>query len=109
MNLTTPAGGRERPGSRILFRSPETENVLHGDIWTIDPDGTGLRQVTHAPAGARVSSASFSPDGTAMTLGVTGVNGQADAAPVLAGDARPVSPPARACSAPSARRSPRSG
>jgi TolB protein len=65
-------------GSQILFRSPETENFLNCDIWTIHPDGTGLRQVTHAPAGTKVYSASFSPDGTAMTVGMTGVNGQAD-------------------------------
>jgi TolB protein len=65
-------------GSQILFRSPETEDFLDCDIWTIHPDGTGLRQVTHAGARTKVYSASFSPDGTAITLGMTGVNGQAD-------------------------------
>jgi TolB protein len=65
-------------GSQILFRSPETEDFLHCDIWTIHPDGTGLRQVTHAGPTTKVYSASFSPDGTAITLGMTGVNGQAD-------------------------------
>jgi Tol biopolymer transport system component len=34
--------------------------------------------VTHAGARTKVYSASFSPDGTAITLGMTGVNGQAD-------------------------------
>jgi TolB protein len=65
-------------GSQILFRSPETDNFLNCDIWTIHPDGTGLRQVTHAGAQTKVYSASFSPDGTAITLGMTGVSGQAD-------------------------------
>jgi len=65
-------------GTQILFRSPENENFLNNDIWTIHPDGTGLRQVTHAGPGVKVYSASFSPDGTAITVGMTGINGQAD-------------------------------
>ena len=65
-------------GSQILFRSPENEDFLNGDIWTIHPDGTGLRQVTHADSTTKVYSASFSPDGGAITLGMSGVDGQAD-------------------------------
>jgi Tol biopolymer transport system component len=65
-------------GSQILFRSPETEDFLNSDIWTIHPDGTGLRQVTHAGPSTKVYSASFSPDGTAITVGMTGIDGQAD-------------------------------
>ncbi len=65
-------------GSQILFRSPETEDFLDSDIWTIRPDGTGLRQVTHAGPETKVYSASFSPDGTAITVGMTGVDDQAD-------------------------------
>jgi TolB protein len=65
-------------GTQILFRSPETDNFLNSNIWTIHPDGTGLRQVTHAGSGTKTYSASFSPDGTAITLGSTGVDGQAD-------------------------------
>jgi Tol biopolymer transport system component len=65
-------------GSQILFRSPETEDFLNSDIWTIHPDGTGLRQVSHAGAATKVYSASFSPDGTAITLGMTGIDEQAD-------------------------------
>jgi TolB protein len=65
-------------GSQILFRSPENEDFLDSDIWTIHPDGTGLRQVTHAGPTTKVYSASFSPDGTAITLGMSGVDGQAD-------------------------------
>jgi TolB protein len=65
-------------GSQILFRSPETENFLNSDIFTIHPDGRGLRQVTHVAAQTKVYSASFSPDGSAITLGLTGVDQQAD-------------------------------
>jgi TolB protein len=65
-------------GSRILFRSPQTEDFLHSNLWTIRPDGTHLRQVTHAGSRTKVYSASFSPDGAAITLGLTGVDGQAD-------------------------------
>lgn len=65
-------------GSQILFRSPETDNFLHSNIFTIHPDGSGLRQVTHAGAKTKVYSASFSPDAGAITLGMSGVNQQAD-------------------------------
>jgi Tol biopolymer transport system component len=65
-------------GSQILFRSPETEDFLDSDIWTMHPDGTGLRQVTHAGPTTKVYSASFSPDGTAITVGMTGIDDQAD-------------------------------
>jgi len=47
-------------------------------IWTIRPDGTGVRKVTDAGPTTRVYSASFSPDGTAITLGMTGIDDQAD-------------------------------
>lgn len=65
-------------GRRILFRSPETDDFLHSDLFTIRPDGGGLRQLTHAPSGTKVFSASFSPDGTSITLGLSGVDGEAD-------------------------------
>jgi Tol biopolymer transport system component len=65
-------------GTQILFRSPETDDFLHSNVWTIHPDGTGLRQVTHAGPTTKIYSSSFSPDGTAITLGMTGVNGAAD-------------------------------
>jgi Tol biopolymer transport system component len=65
-------------GSQILFRSPETEDFSDSNIWTIHPDGSGLRQITHAAADDKVYSASFSPDGKAVTFGMTGVDEQAD-------------------------------
>ena len=77
------AACRRRPdwspdGSQILFRSPETENFLNSNIFTIHPDGTGLRQITHGTRRTKVYSASFSPDGTSIALGMNGINGQAD-------------------------------
>jgi Tol biopolymer transport system component len=65
-------------GTQILFRSPETEDFTHCNIWSIHPDGSGLRQLTHAAPQTKVYSASFSPDGTSITFGMTGVNAQAD-------------------------------
>lgn len=65
-------------GTRILFRSPETDDFLHSNLFTIRPDGGDLRQVTHVASGTKVFSASFSPDGTSITLGLSGVDGEAD-------------------------------
>jgi Tol biopolymer transport system component len=65
-------------GAWILFRSPESEDFLNSDIWVSHPDGTGLHRVTHAGHGVRVYSASFSPDGTHVTVGMSGVDDQAD-------------------------------
>jgi Tol biopolymer transport system component len=65
-------------GIQILFRSPETEDFTHCNIWSIHPDGSGLRQITHAAPQTKIYSASFSPDGTAITFGMTGLKAQAD-------------------------------
>jgi Tol biopolymer transport system component len=65
-------------GTQILFRAPETEDFLSSNLFTIRPDGTGLRQVTHLASGAKLYSASFSPDGTSITFGTTGVDDMAD-------------------------------
>ena len=65
-------------GKEILFRSPETEDFLHCNLFTIHSDGTGLRQVTHLAPATKLYSASFSPDGQFITFGQTGVDGQAD-------------------------------
>lgn len=65
-------------GKQILFRSPETDDFLNSNLFTIRPDGTGVHQVTHVEKGIAVYSASFSPDGRAITLGLTGIDGQAD-------------------------------
>jgi TolB protein len=65
-------------GSEILFRSPQTEDFTHSNFFAIHPDGTGLRQITHARPSTKIYSASFSPDGQSITFGMTGVAGNAD-------------------------------
>jgi len=65
-------------GTQILFRAPETEDFLHSNVYTIHPDGTGLHQISHVAAGTKVYSSSFSPDGTSITLGMSGVDDAAD-------------------------------
>ncbi len=65
-------------GSRILFRSPENEDFLHSQLYTVRPDGRHLKQVTHVPDGTHLYSASFSPDGRRITLGLEGTGGAAD-------------------------------
>jgi Tol biopolymer transport system component len=52
-------------GSRILISSPQAERPgVASNVFTLRPDGTGLRQLTHeAKAGVRDLADSFSPDG----------------------------------------------
>jgi len=55
-------------GSRLLFRSVTYANddpgPSAGDIYTIRPNGTGLRRLTNLAAGSGVQLGSYSPDGT---------------------------------------------
>lgn len=64
-------------GNLILFRSISADE-LHGNIYTIHPDGTGLHQLTHYDPGTIVLSYSFSPDGRWITFAKSGVEGQPD-------------------------------
>jgi TolB protein len=64
-------------GSRILFRSPETE-FAGSNLWTVRPNGTDLRQVTHFSPETEELSASYSPDGRWIVLARTGRGGQPD-------------------------------
>ena len=76
------ADGRQplarEPRSKLLFRSPDSTDFLNSNLFTIRPNGGGLTQVTHAPEGTTVYSASFSPDGTSITAGMQGTDGKAD-------------------------------
>ena len=65
-------------GSRIIFRSPENDDFLNSNLFTIRPDGTGLTQLTHVSPDTKIYSSSFSPDGTSITFGMQGVGGAAD-------------------------------
>lgn len=56
-------------GRNILFRSYLSRGAFgpgppYGDIYTIHPDGTGLRRLTHFPADTGVQLGSYSPDGS---------------------------------------------
>lgn len=54
-------------GRNILFRSYAAHGLgpgpPDGDIYSIHPDGTGLRRLTHFPVGTGVQLGSYSPDG----------------------------------------------
>jgi Tol biopolymer transport system component len=61
-------------GTRILFRTmPNGEGDYgKGNIYTIRPDGSGLRQLTHFPASVRVlQTGSYSPDGASILFMTT--------------------------------------
>jgi TolB protein len=60
-------------GRRILFRSNVNgPSTVSANLYTIRPDGTGLRQLTHARGGTvQHLSASFSPDGKWITFART--------------------------------------
>ena len=54
-------------GNAILFRSvPGREQ--HGNLYTVDADGSGLKQLTRYPAPKALFSGSFSPDGKWITF-----------------------------------------
>lgn len=57
-------------GKRILFHSNQDgPDAISANIYTIRPDGTGLRQLTHARGGTvQHASSSFSPDGKWITF-----------------------------------------
>ncbi len=65
-------------GKLIVFRSNSSENAPQSQIYVVAPDGSGLRQLTHAEIGTTVLSYSFSPDGSSITFAQTGVAGQPD-------------------------------
>jgi TolB protein len=60
--------------SRILFRTMPNgaDDYGKGNIYTIRPDGTGLRQLTHFPPSVRVlETGSYSPDGASIVFMTT--------------------------------------
>jgi Tol biopolymer transport system component len=60
---------------RILFRSatsdPQGALPPDGDIYTIRPDGTHLRRLTHLPRGSGLELGSFSPNGKWIVFATT--------------------------------------
>ena len=55
-------------GTLILFRVISAAHKLHGNLYTIRPDGSGLKQLTNYSAPKAVLSGSFSPDGNWITF-----------------------------------------
>jgi Tol biopolymer transport system component len=55
-------------GSHLLFRSitfaSDDPGPSSGDIYTFQPDGTGLRRLTNLAAGTGIQLGSYSPDGS---------------------------------------------
>jgi Tol biopolymer transport system component len=63
------AGGRPDwapDGSAILFKAPAQRGP--GNLYTIAPEGTGLKQITHYTGPTVVWAGSFSPDGEWITF-----------------------------------------
>jgi Tol biopolymer transport system component len=63
------------PDGLILFRSFEGDDSKQSDYWTVRPDETGLKQLTHFEQGTLVVSASYSPDGAWIVYGSDGDGG----------------------------------
>src|SRR5436190_21966807 len=57
-------------GGTILFRTHPGNDPsgIGSNLYTIHPDGTGLRELTHFPSYARVLDGSYSPDGTSIVF-----------------------------------------
>ena len=66
------------PAGAILFRSFEDDDSKQSDYWTVRPDGSGLKQLTHFKSGTLVLSASYSPDGKWIVYASDGEGGNAD-------------------------------
>ena len=66
------------PDGAILFRSFENDDSKQSDYWTVRPDGSGLKQLTHFQLGTLVLKASYSPDGDWIVYGSDYGNGNAD-------------------------------
>ena len=75
--------GKDHPdwspdGREILFRSEPNGIDFQGNLYTVHPDGTGLRQLTHFDEAVMVLSTSFSPDGRSIVFSKSGKGGQPD-------------------------------
>jgi TolB protein len=55
-------------GKLIVFRAVSPTNREGGNLYTIHPDGTGLKRLTNYPARKTVQTGSFSPDGKWITF-----------------------------------------
>jgi Tol biopolymer transport system component len=65
------AGGRadwSQDGRRIVFRTIPANDEPGGDIYTIQPNGTHLRQLTHFPPTGVLGELGFSPDAKSIVF-----------------------------------------
>jgi TolB protein len=63
-------------GSHILFRSVKIKSradpdLSTGNIYSIRPNGKGMRQLTHFPPGTGIQLGSYSPDGRKIVFSTT--------------------------------------
>lgn len=91
-------------GKNILFRSitefDDSPGPSWGDIYTIHPDGSGLRRLTHFASGIGIQLGSYSPEGGQIVFTTTdgGTPGPASNWPdvfVMRADGRHVTPVTR--------------
>jgi TolB protein len=102
-NLKAGDGPNWSPdGTLILFRSHEDDEFLKSNLYTVHPNGTSLKQITHVAPTTRLYSSAFSPDGASITFGMMGTGGEADVftMPLDGGAPTPVTRTPRADSAP---------
>ncbi len=66
------------PDGSVLFRSFEGDDSRQSDYWSVRPDGSRLKQLTHFKPGTLVLSASYSPDGKWIAYASDGEGGNAD-------------------------------
>ncbi|HEX6516284.1 MAG TPA: hypothetical protein VF049_11980 [Nocardioidaceae bacterium] len=77
-------------GSRILFRSQVDVNDERSQYYTVRPDGTHLKQITHFPfTKRRLFSASYSPDGRRIVFAKADRKGRGDVWIMKADGSRP--------------------
>ena len=66
------------PQGTVLFRSYEDQETRQSQFMTVEPDGTGLRQLSHFADGTPVLSASYSANGRWIVYAAAGAGGNAD-------------------------------
>lgn len=64
-------------GTRILFRGP-THAFIGSNLYTVRPDGSGLKQLTRFGGAVEVLSASYAPDGRWIVFSRSGVDNYPD-------------------------------
>jgi len=65
-------------GKLLIFRTVAGDDDQFGNLYTIRPNGSGLKQLTHYSSTTVVLSQSFSPDGHAITFAKSGIGGEPD-------------------------------